>query len=404
MFLTGTLSVQIRRSLGIHETQIGIVVAVFFAAAAVTSVYMGHLADRLGAVRIIHVAGIFTTFGLLLIAAYAHSTWQLACFLALAGFGNGATQPAVNGLLARQVVPNHQGFAFGLKQASIPLATLLGGLAVPVVALTVGWQWAFAGAGILALISGRLVPEDPKPSLHRDVSRTFTKPSSSPLSTSQGRYMAAPEPIRSARPRTIDPLALLVLALGAALGAGAANALGAFIVPAAVARGFHPGTAGLVAALGSLCGLTVRVLIGLQADHRNGRHLPVVATMLALGAGGYAALALGDPVIFVLGTAVAYGAGWGWNGLFNYAIVRTHPDAPSRATGITQAGIYVGGIFGPLAFGFIVDHSSYKSAWWMDTAVAVVAAIAVLIGRHLLVTRRATASSSDMAGASSKKL
>lgn len=84
---------------------------------------------------------------------------------------------------------------------------------------------------------------------------------------------------------------------------------------------------------------------------------------------------------------VAYGAGWGWNGLFNFAVVRTHPDTPGRATGITQVGGRLAGAAGPLVFGFVAEHLSYPAAWALDGGAAVAGATIIVAGRQLLVRR-----------------
>jgi hypothetical protein len=110
------------------------------------------------------------------------------------------------------------GLAFGIKQAAIPLATLLAGAAVPVVALTVGWRWAYVMAAGLAVLVLLGVPRGGAP------------------------HVPTPKPPPGER----ATLALAVLGAGSGLGAGAANALGIFLVAAAVDRGIDPGTAGLV--------------------------------------------------------------------------------------------------------------------------------------------------------------
>lgn len=43
-----------------------------------------------------------------------------------------------------------RGLVFGLKQAAIPLATMLGGVSAPAIAVTLGWRWASVDAGIEA--------------------------------------------------------------------------------------------------------------------------------------------------------------------------------------------------------------------------------------------------------------
>ena len=181
---------------------------------------------------------------------------------------------------------------------------------------------------------------------------------------------------------------LVVLACAMALGSSAATSLGAFIVPAFVAAGFGPGTAGLLAAVGSVAGLAARLVAGVRADRRGGRHLRAVAMMLASGSIGYLGLALGSRAVDVVAVVVAFGAAWGWPGLFNLAIVRTHDHAPGWATGVTQTGAYAGGVLGPFVFGVIVGHMSYGAAWLVDAGLALAAVSGMLLGRRLLRSSR----------------
>ena len=86
--------------------------------------------------------------------------------------------------------------------------------------------------------------------------------------------------------------------------------------------------------------------------------------MLGAGAVGLFLLAdAGDDLRLVIAVAVAFAAGWGWNGLYNLAVVRHNENAPAAASGITQAGIYLGGVFGPLVFGLAAETWSYALAW-----------------------------------------
>ena len=73
------------------------------------------------------------------------------------GLANAVSHPAANLSLAREVPAGRQGLSFGIKQAAIPVATLLAGLAVPTIAVTLGWRWAFAGGAALALAVAFLV-------------------------------------------------------------------------------------------------------------------------------------------------------------------------------------------------------------------------------------------------------
>jgi MFS family permease len=80
-----------------------------------------------------------------------HWAW-LFVWLAIGGAANALAHPASNGFIVDQVAVQRRAFAFGLKQAAIPAATLAAGLSVPILALTVGWQWAYVGAAAGAVI------------------------------------------------------------------------------------------------------------------------------------------------------------------------------------------------------------------------------------------------------------
>jgi MFS family permease len=135
--------------------------------------------------------------------------------------------------------------------------------------------------------------------------------------------------------------------------------------------------------------IVVRVVFGRLADGMGGGRLLLVAGMLVVGTAGFALLASGAPAFMVLGVVLAFGAGWGWPGLFNFAIVKSNPKAPAAATGITQTGASGGAALGPLAFGLVVEASSYGIAWISSGAVALLAAAAILAGRRMLLRARA---------------
>jgi len=177
---------------------------------------------------------------------------------------------------------------------------------------------------------------------------------------------------------------LVVLAVGVGLGAAAAGALAGFLVTGGVEVGLGPGLAGLALTVGSVVGIVCRLWAGARADRRPGGHLRVVALMLVGGAGAVAVLAVGVPWLYLVGTLFAFGAGWGWPGLFNFSIVRNNPNAPGAATGITQTGTYIGAVVGPLVFGAVAQDLSFGAAWSMLVVCYLLAAGAMLVGRSLL--------------------
>ena len=362
VFLLGGLAVLVRSDLGFGETGLGAAVGISFATAALSSAPAGRVVERIGARVASFVAVGLAATALLGIAAFARSWVSLAAFLALGGVANSFAQTSANLSLARGVRGGRQGLAFGIKQSAIPLSSLLGGLAVPTLGLTLGWRWAFAAAALLAPVA-LLVPGG----------------------TAQPRRRV------DRRAEGDDPtVALVVLAAGVALGAGATNPLGSFLVESTVAAGQDAATGGLLLAGGSAVGLAMRLATGWAADRRGGRHLLVVVGHLVLGAGGYAFLVVasarttGNLPLLVLGTLVAFGLGWSWPGLFNFAVVRRNPAAPAAATGITATGGFAGNALGPLVFGLVVERMGYPTAWAGAGAALLLGAALVLLGRRLL--------------------
>jgi predicted MFS family arabinose efflux permease len=185
---------------------------------------------------------------------------------------------------------------------------------------------------------------------------------------------------------------LILLALGIGLGSAAAVPLGAFTVGSGVAAGLQVEFAGLLLAAGGIVGIVVRLALGWLADRRSGGHLRIVAIMLVVGTVGFVLLASGVSWLFVLGTVLAFGAGWGWHGLFNFAVVKYNRNAPAAATGITQTGAAAGSAVGPLIFGAIVESTTYSTAWLSAGAAALAAVAAILAGRWMLIRHLSTMS------------
>lgn len=361
-FLVGSQAVQVQRDLDFGPALLGAAVAVSWGAAALLSPTMGRLAERAGGSRSLRAAAVLNGAVMIAVALLARNWWQLTMLIGVAGVGNALTQPAANVLMARTVAPARYGIAFAVKQSAMPFGTLIGGLAVPLVTLTLGWRWAFAFGGAYALVAAATVP------------RTTTADAT------------LPDRRHERTPPTLDtPLVLLaVFALGVGLGAAVASAQTTFLVSGAVESGLREGVAGLLLMVGSALGIVSRLANGLRADVRGGGHLRVVALMLLGGAAACATFAISEPWSYVVATPLAFAAGWAWPGLFNLAIVRANPMSPGFATSVTQTGTYIGAGIGPVAFGLLVGRGGYGWAWLATAVAAVLAAVAVTTGRGRL--------------------
>ena len=357
VFLLGSLAVFIRDDLQFGETQLGLTASLYYLASAAASVPAGRVVERLGARRGVALAAIGSALAAFGVASAVHSWALLVVFMVLAGLANGTALPASNLVLARGIPAERQGVAFGFKQSSGTIATLLSGTAVPVIALTIGWRWAFVFVGLAAV----------------------------PLIVQGVRQRGALGPPARRGPSDVSTGPLAVLALAAAGGTVAGSAVGAFYVESMVSKGLSPGVAGTWLAVASVIGIAARVTWGWFGDHWDRGHLRVVSGLQVGGVVGFVLLGLAGAVGWLgVGTLLVFGSGWAWPGLFHYAIVRGNPSAPAAATGITGTGQFAGGIFGPLGFGFVVERFSYATAWLGVAAAMGSAAVLVFVASVMM--------------------
>jgi hypothetical protein len=309
------------------------------------------------------------------IALIASDATTLALFLAVGGLANALAHPAANLRLVGSIKPGRQALALGIKQAAIPAATFVAGISVPVVALTIGWRWAFGAASLVALLLA-LAPD------HGGSSATTGTTATSPQATHSPPSSVEPGP-------SPGWLTMLLIAFGAMIGIWGGQALGTFLVSYAVESGVGEGAAGLVLTTASLAGIVARIGAGWTVDYRATSGLGELRVLLLSGALGLALLSTGVPALIWLGAIPAFAGGWGWSGVLNYVVIRAYAGAPATATGVVQAGIFVGATIGVPLFGVLVEATSYSAAWLATALSGVLAAlIMTLVAYRLAGTSR----------------
>ena len=362
-FLLGGLASLVRADLGFDEAQLGLTVGSFYGSSALAAVPGGRLAERLGARRSFVIGIALAVCSLGGIALLAQSWMHLIPFLVLAGGSNGVTQSAASLTIARGVRPGRRGVAFGIKHSAVPIASLLAGLAVPLVGLTIGWRWAFGLGGVAALGLLMILPE--RETVHPATGATPHVPV-----TFKGRELRS----------------LVVVAAASGCGAVAANSMGAFYVESAVDGGQQLALAGLLLSFGSITGIATRLGLGWMADRFTFDPLRMVGAMMVVGTLGFLALGYGTGTgVLVIATFFAFAVGWGWPGLMQLAVVEGNLHAPAAASGIAHSGALSGGLIGPIVFGWLVSRFGYTTGWTM------VAAVALCGGTLLLFERRSAA-------------
>lgn len=342
-FLVGGLAPQIRAEMGFTETQLGLALSAAFLAGALVGPMGGRVADTIGPRWSVALGALFSAASLIGLGIVAGSYLHIALLLGVSGLSFSLMDPGLAILVTRALPRPRHGLAFGVKEASVPLATLVAGLAVPSIALTHGWRWAFL-LGILPL-SG----------LVWLLARIHL-----PVSPGHDKEEVGIPP--GARLRTV--------AVAAALGSTAASGIGVFLTESAVAMGLSPANAGLLLALGGVAGIASRLLTGVLADRRGDTQLGLIALMLAVGAASIVVGSLGHPAALVVGTMGTFAGAWGWTGLLFLSLVRAAPASPGAAAGIGLAGLAVGNAVGPLAFGVAAASLGYRTAWVLAAVLA----------------------------------
>jgi MFS family permease len=334
VFMLGAAAPAVRSDLHFDARHLGVSVSAFWVAMALAGLVSGRLAQAWGPRRTI-VTGVSAAVASLVGMLAAPSWWVLLAGACLGGIGAALTTPAGDMALFSVTPVRRLGVAYGVKQAALPAASFLAGVGVPALVLTLGWRWAF-GAGALLAVPALLV-------LPRRLA---------------ARAPAARRSTKRASLHDVVPIAVAV-----ALAMSAVSATGGFFVESAVTKGLSGQQAGTLLAIGSGFGIAGRFLFSWKLG-RIARPLNLVALLLALGGAGVAGFTVsGRPVLLVLATVLAFGAGWGWNGLLTQTVVSSHPDDTARASAYIMVGAAVGGVVGPASFGLVADAVGISWAW-----------------------------------------
>jgi MFS family permease len=355
LFLVSAQILQLQKDIGFGVGQLGLATAAYFGAAALAANPAGRLVARLGPGRSLRIGGMLTLVACV-IAGTATVWWVLPIATAVGGLANGLIQVASNLAIFDGVAINRQGLGFGAKQASVPMASVLAGISLPVIGLVFGWRWVFALAGLIALTLAISSP-------HLDMARAAER--------NEGRI---------GRP----PRSLLLLALGGIAGAMAGNGLSLFIVPSAVDIGIEEGAAGAVLAACSLLVVLVRLGAGWLVDRNESIGFTEMAWLAGAGAvGAFVLLVSSTPVMYLIAMPIAVLGAWGWPGVIFFTVVHSYPNLPARASGLVLSGNLTGTVIGPLVVGSLAGRGNYPGAWLFVTVMSVVSTVAFVASHRL---------------------
>lgn len=364
LFLVSAQILQLARDIDFGVSRLGLATATFFGAAAIAANPAGRVVAVVGPGRSLRIGGIITLASCI-IAGTATEWWILPLATAIGGVANGLIQVASNLAIFDGVVFARQGLGFGAKQASVPLASVLAGISLPVIGLVFGWRWVFLLAGLIAITLAVSAP-------HLDMARAAAR--------NEGRI---------GRP----PRSLLLLALGGITGAMAGNGISLFIVPSAVDIGIDEAAAGAVLAVCSLLVVAVRLGAGWMVDRKESIGHREMAWLAGAGAvGAFVLLGASAPGLYLVAMPVAVLGAWGWPGIFFFTVVHSYPQFPARASGLVLSSNLTGTVIGPLVVGSLAGRGNYPGAWLFVGLMSAIATVAFVVSYRA----RKRASRSDL--------
>jgi MFS family permease len=368
IWLLSAFAPSISRETGFDSSTLGVTVgAFFFGVSALVGIMIGRLVQRVGWRTGVAAASAVTAVACIAPAVTPALGVGLTVLVIFGALGNAATHPAANLGLIESVQGPKQGFAFGLKQAALPATTLVAGLSVPILSGSGVWRWAFIGAAGLAVCL-----------IFLTVTRSR---SSAPIQTAQ---MLSGQTRQYPQPTAVQRRSTKTLAAAFGFGTFTTMCLGAFTVTYTVELGHSASFGGLLLAAVSLLGVIARIGVGVFADKVWPQHLLVVALMMFAGSAGIIMMAVNGPsFLLVLGTLIAFGLGWSWNGVFHFSAIHYTGLSPASVTGIMQTTMSLGAMTGPILFGIIAQHS-YQWAWALCAVMLMAAGILILHARRIL--------------------
>src|SRR6266542_3536084 len=147
----GILSKDLQQTFAWSEIDYGNIVAAFNAAYAFGLLLAGRLMDRFGTKIGYSAALIFWSLAAMS-HALARSAFGFGAARAALGLGEAGNFPAAIKTVAEWFPKKERAFATGIFNAGTNVGAIVGPLAVPFIAVSYGWQWAFIITGLLGFI------------------------------------------------------------------------------------------------------------------------------------------------------------------------------------------------------------------------------------------------------------
>lgn len=355
----------VTRELSLSPGLLGAYVSGLSLFSLVSSIGLGGLTRRFGAVRTSQVAALSTAFGLGC-AATATATGLIASVVFL-GVGLSIITPAASHLIIRFTDPARLGLVFSIRQTGVPIGAAIAGAGIPPLLLLTGWQQVTLLIMLVFVVSVVLL-QPLRAGLDDD--------------RDAGASLRPASIVTMLKQIAADPVlrGIAVAGLGCSI---VQNGLLSYLVTyLTLDLDYSLVAAGLVLTASQLAAIFGRMFWGGVSD-RLGDPLGVLALISILSAA--ICLALGFvtgawPVALVMFVAALFGGvAVSWNGVFLGGVARYAPQGQvAMVTSGVMVSVYLGALIGPALYAVILSVSGmYRAGYLLFAIVPLLAGISV---------------------------
>ena len=323
----------IQHAFSLNDAQLGVLLAIAIAVAGASSAFTAHLADRVGARRLLWIA-LFAWSAFLCILALTRQRWEFTVVLVLVEIAGGSIDTAMNAEASHRLVANPSAL---IRLHSLFNAGALTGAAGAglVIHAGVSWRWVWPAIAVVAVAVG--------------IWALVTDPGTALVSAQAGDHAqpVTTHPVR--RLRRDGLLILLAVFALAEITEGGVDTWGVLYLRNHLATGVLLGAAAYV--VGQLVAFTTRGAGGTVLGRLSTRHALIIGGCVA---GGGIVLESVSPVAGVAALGLAIGAGGA--SLFWPLVMSTVSRQASQvvsAVGTFTAAGYVGWVAGAPIVGWV---------------------------------------------------